>query len=81
MHGKEESAARIKLAGRILLQLRTGGGQPIIPSEIAHLRFLAESDEEGQMPLDKLAETVIWREGRRMGYPPAMGDPRVTWRN
>jgi len=41
-------------------------------SEIAHLRFLAESDEEMAMGPDRLAQTVIEREGRRMGIP-------LTW--
>jgi len=62
-----ESDARIKLAGRILLQLRTRIGQPLLLSEIAQLRFLAESDVESKMPLDQLAQTVIERERKRMG--------------
>jgi hypothetical protein len=64
----EESDTRIKLAGRILIQTRFGGRQPILLSEIAQLRFLAESDEELEMPLARLALVVIERERERMGY-------------
>ena len=75
----EDSVARVRLAGRILKQIRCGGGQPIILSdlsEIAQLRFLAESNEEAEMPLDKLALKVIEREGMRMGISsPRVGDP------
>ncbi len=63
----QESDARIKLAGRILVQLRTRSGQPLLQSEVAQLRFLAESDEELKMPVDELAQTVIERERKRMG--------------
>ncbi len=62
MSRTQESDAQIKLAGRILLQLRTRGGQPLLLSKIAQLRFLAESDDELNMPLDQLAQTVIERE-------------------
>jgi len=66
----KESAARVRLAGRILTQWKYRGGQPIVPVEIAQLRFLAESDEEREMPIEKLALAVIERERRRIGYPP-----------
>ena len=63
----EDSATPIKLAARVVLQIRCGGGQPIIPSEVGRLRFLAESADEFEMPLDRLGEAVIERECRRMG--------------
>lgn len=63
----EDSRVRLKLAGRILTQIRYGGGPPILPSEIAQLQFLAESESEAAMPLDQLAQTVIERERKRMG--------------
>jgi len=62
-----ESAARIKLAGRILARGMSGGGPPVLLSEIAQLRFLAESDAERAMLIEKLAVAVIDRERRRMG--------------
>jgi hypothetical protein len=74
----EESDARIKLAGRILIQTRFGGRQPILLSEIAQLRFLAESDEEREMPLAGLALVVIERERDRMGYPRPGREVRAT---
>jgi hypothetical protein len=61
-----DSAARLKLAGRILTK-RLGGGPPVLLSEIAQLRFLAESDEERAMPIDRLARRVIERERERSG--------------
>jgi hypothetical protein len=54
----------------------TFGGRPILLSEIAELRFLAETDEEREMPLRELVHTVLQRETRRMGirYPaPGLG--------
>lgn len=66
----EDSTARVKLAARILIQRRCGGGPPILLSEIAELRFLAESDEEREMPIEELAQVVIERERKRMGFPP-----------
>ena len=63
----KESEARIKLAGRLLVQMKSGDRQPILPNEIAQLRFLAESKEESEMPLDRLAQTIIERERNRMG--------------
>jgi hypothetical protein len=66
-----ESAARINLAGRILARRMSGGdGPPVLLSEIAQLRFLAESDEEREMPIERLAVVVIDRERRRMGIRP-----------
>jgi hypothetical protein len=69
----EESVGRIKLAARILIQVRCGGGQPIILSEIAQLRFLAESDEELRMPFEQLARIVLERESKRIGFDPVDG--------
>ena len=67
----QESIVRLKQAGRILVQTICGGGQPILLSEVAQLRLLAESDEERTiMPLAKLARVVIERERRRIGIPP-----------
>ena len=76
-----DSDGRIKLAGRILLQLRSKSGQPILQSEIAQLRFLAESNDEMQMPLDQLAQTVIERECKRMGIQFPQDDRRRAGRN
>jgi len=71
----KDSAARVKLAGRILTQIRRGEGQSIVFDEIAQLRSLAESAEEFAMPVDQLAQTVIERERKRMGIPsPQHGD-------
>jgi len=70
----KESEARIKLAGRILIRIRCGGGPPILPDEIARLRFLAECDRELAMPVEALAQVIIGRERARMGIPrPAYG--------
>lgn len=66
----EQSIARVKLAARVLIQLRCRSGQPLLQSEIAHLRFFAESADESAMPLEKLAIAIIERERGRMGYPP-----------
>jgi hypothetical protein len=66
----DESIARVKLAVRVLLQVRCRSGQPLLPSEVAQLRFLGESEEESVMPLEKLAITIIERERDRMGIPP-----------
>jgi len=69
----EESIARVRLAARVIVQLRCRSGQPLLPSEVAQLRFFAESEEESAMPLEKLALTIIERERSRMGYPPQSG--------
>jgi len=75
MESHRDSAARIKLAGRILMQLRLKAGQPLLLSEIAQLRFLAESGDELNLPLEELARTVIARESKRLGFRfPAPGD-------
>ena len=68
--GRNESVARVKLAARVLLQVRYHSGQPLLQSEIARLRFFAECEEEAAAPLEKLAITIIERERTRMGYPP-----------
>jgi len=65
-----DSVARAKLAGRILWQTRFRDRQPILLSEIAQLRFFAESDAEREMPPDELARLILARESKRMGYPP-----------
>jgi hypothetical protein len=75
------SVARIKLAGRFLKQMRSGGGQPITLSEVGQLRFLAESDEEMELRLDQLALTVIERESKRMGIRFPAHDIPFTGRN
>jgi hypothetical protein len=77
----DDSVARIKLANRILIQTRCGGGQPLLQSEIAQLRFLAEGEEESVMPLDKLAQKIIEREARRMGMPTPPDRRWFTGRN
>jgi len=66
----EQSRSRLKLAGRVLLQLSCGGGQPLLLSEIAELQFLAESGEERNLPLDQLERAIIKRETRRSGVRP-----------
>jgi hypothetical protein len=63
----EESEARIRLAGRVLVQTVFAGGPPVLLSEIAQLRFFAESDEERAMPVEQLARIIIERERRLMG--------------
>lgn len=69
-----DSAARLRLAARILMR-RLGTGQPPVTlEEIAQLRFLAETDEERVMPIEKLAEAIILREGKWMG-PAEPEDP------
>ena len=79
---KEEAAARIRLAGRILRQLRFHDAQPLVPAEMAQLQFLAESDEERAMPVEKLAMAILQRETRRLGFPPASnGGPGTVWPN
>ena len=76
----EELIARVKLATRVLLQVRYHSGQPLLQSEIAHLRFFAESEEEAAMPLEKLAVTILERERTRVGYPP-QSESGFTGRN
>jgi len=77
----EESDKRVKLAGRILMRMRCGAGPPILPSEIAHLRFLAESEEELAMSVEQLVVSVLDREHRRMGIPSWPPDGRFMDRN
>jgi hypothetical protein len=59
----------VKLAARVIVQLRCRSGEPLLPSEVAQLRFFAESEAES-MPLEKLALTIIQRERERIGHPP-----------
>lgn len=66
MERNEESMARIRLAWRIFREMRLGG-RPILLSEIAELRFLAETDEEREMPVKELVLAVTKREMKRMG--------------
>jgi hypothetical protein len=71
MASNDDSKARLRLAVRILFQtLRQA--PPVTLNEIAQLQFLAESDEEREMPPDRLARRVIERESesKRMGMPP-----------
>jgi len=70
MERNEESMARIRLAWRIFREMSLGG-RPVLLSEIAELRFLAETDEEREMPIRDLVLAVTQRELKRMGvrYP------------
>ncbi len=70
MQRSEESDARLRLAVRILMQMRCWDRQPILQSEVAELRFLAESEDEMKLPLGELAAAILRRETTRMGFPP-----------
>jgi hypothetical protein len=71
MAANEDSVARIKLVWRIMRQRMLGDSYPVLLSEIAELRFLAESDDERAMSDEDLARAVLNRECRRMGFDPA----------
>jgi hypothetical protein len=60
-----DSTARLRSAARILMRRIGTGRPPVTLEEIAQLRFLAETDEEREMPIEKLAEAVILREVKR----------------
>ena len=66
MERNEESTARLRLAWRIFREM-SFRGRPILLSEIAELRFLAETDEEREMPINELVLAVTQRELKRMG--------------
>ena len=72
-----DAKARIKLAGRILMQTTVQGGPPVTLNDIAELRFWAESDEERNLPPAKLAQIILEREQKRVGYPPLKRPPTL----
>ena len=71
---------RVKLAARILLGIGRQG-PPATLNQIAELRFLAESDEERDMPVERLARVVIERESKRAGKAPSGDSLRAIGRN
>lgn len=71
---------RFKLAACILLAMRRQG-PPATLNQIAELRFLAESDEERDMPVERLARIVIDRESKRAGKLPSQDSLRPIGRN
>jgi hypothetical protein len=79
MADHEESRARLKLAWRIFRQRRLKDGRPVLLSEIAELRFLAETDEERAMTDEALAQAVTQRELRRLGIDPAAYGRGSQW--
>ena len=76
----EDCRGRIRFAARILFQsLRKA--PPLTLNEIAQLRFLAISDEEQEMPVEKLARIVLERESKRMGLTLSANALRTIGRN
>jgi hypothetical protein len=69
---------RVRLAARILFRKLGKGQPPVTLEEIAQLRFLAETEEEREMPIEKLAQAVIGRElrGKAFRPPESPGDRR-----
>jgi hypothetical protein len=71
----DDSMARLRLAKRILMQKLGTGQPPVTLGDIAQLRFLAETDEEREMPVEKLAAAVIQRETKTKGKGLSPEDP------
>lgn len=71
---------RVKLAARILRGMRRQG-PPVTLNQIAELRFLGESDEEREMPVERLARIVIERESKRAGKGLSWDSLRAIGRN
>lgn len=71
----ENAKARIKLAGRMIMQATVKGGPPVTLDDIAQLRFWAESDGERDLPPAQLARIILLREQERLGYPPLKNPP------
>ena len=80
MSPNEAWRERVKLAVRILLGVRRQG-PPVTLNQIAELRFLAESDEERDMPVERLARIIIERESKRAGKAPSWDSLRAIGRN
>ena len=78
---REDRGSRLRLAGRILMRRMGKGQPPVTLEEVAQLRFLAESDEEREMPIEKLAAAILERESRRRGYPPPGSESASERRN